>query len=65
MSYLYDKVSKKLDEIMKKEQNIDTIRESLSRKIRLNRYDVLSVLKELENDGIIRRDGDKIKRCKK
>lgn len=53
MSYLYDKVSKKIDELMKENPRLDMdiLKKNLPNKVRLTRHDVPSVMKELERDG--------------
>ena len=66
MSYLYDKVQKKVDEMMRKnrksEIDMEVLKRNLPNKMRLTRYDVPSVMKELEQQGKFDIVGGKIKK---
>ena len=62
MKYLYDKVREELDKVMMKTQNIDEIKKTLPWKVKLTRSDVVSVIKEMEDEGLYERHGDKLKK---
>lgn len=69
MSYLYEKISKQIDEMMKKnsktELDMEVLKRNLPNKMRLTRYDVSTVVKELERDGKFIIKGKKLKRRRK
>ena len=64
MSYLYNKVSEKIDELIKKspkrELDMEMLKRNLPNKIRFTRYDVLSIVKEMEKDGNFIINGNKL-----
>jgi hypothetical protein len=63
---LYEKVSEKIDELISKspkmELDMESLKRNLPNKMRLTRYDVINVVKELETDGLFKRHGNKLKR---
>lgn len=64
MKYLYDKVSEKIDELIRKspkrELDMELLKRNLPNKIRLTRFDVSSVVREMEKDGYFTIDGNKL-----
>ena len=66
MKYLYDKVQKQIDEILnsqpKNELDMEILKRNLPRKMKLTRVDVSHILSELESDGVILRNGKKIRK---
>ena len=66
MKYLYDKVSDKINEMMKlspkNELDMNMLKKSLPNKIRLTRFDVSKVIREMEKDGLFIIDGNKLKK---
>lgn len=64
MSYLYNKVSEKIDELIKKspkrELDMEMLKRNLPNKIRFTRYDVLSIVREMEKDGNFIISGNKL-----
>jgi hypothetical protein len=66
MKYLYDKVSRKIDELMAKspkaELDMELLKKSLPDKIRMTRMDVSAVVRELEKEGMFNLDGNKLTR---
>lgn len=69
MSYLYDKVSKKIDELIKNnpkaELDMEVLKRNLPNKMRLTRYDVSTVVRELEREGRFVINGKKLRRRRK
>ena len=68
MSYLKDKVSKKIDELIKEnprnELDMEYLKRNLPNRMRLTRYDVPNIMRELEIDGRFFRKDGKIRRRK-
>jgi len=66
MKYLYNKVSEKIDELIRKspkrELDMELLKRSLPNKIRLTRFDVLSIVREMEKDGCFVIDGNKLRK---
>lgn len=53
MSYLSEKISKKVDELMKENPRLDmeSLKRTLPNKMRLTRQDIPSIMRELEKEG--------------
>ena len=67
MRYLYSKVQEKIEELMRKssprmEMDMESLKRSLPNKMRITRYDVMDIIKELEKDGIFFKDGNKLRK---
>jgi hypothetical protein len=66
LKYLYDKVAKKIDELMENEKgkavSMESLKTNLPNKMRLTRQDVYAVVRELQRDGNFVVDKDKLKR---
>jgi hypothetical protein len=57
MKYLYEKVSAKVEEMIRKspmqEIDMETLKRNLPNKVRLTRRDVIDVVNELQKDGVL------------
>jgi len=66
MKYLYNKVSEKIDELIRKspkrELDMELLKKNLPNKIRLTRYDVLNVVREMEKEGCFVIHGNKLRK---
>ena len=64
MKYLYNKVQEKIEEMINKnpklELDMEVLKRNLPNKMRLTRYDVSSVIKELEVEGLFKLNGSKL-----
>ena len=64
MKYLYNKVQEKIEEMISKnpklELDMEVLKRNLPNKMRLTRYDVSSVIKELEIAGMFKLNGNKL-----
>ncbi len=64
MKYLYNKVQEKIEEMInrnpKLELDMEVLKRNLPNKMRLTRYDVSSVVKELETAGLFKLNGNKL-----
>jgi hypothetical protein len=64
MKYLYNKVQEKIEEMVRRnpklELDMEVLKRNLPNKMRLTRYDVSSVIKELETEGLFKLNGNKL-----
>ena len=64
MKYLYSKVQKKIEEMIRRnpklELDMEVLKRNLPNKMRLTRHDVSNVVKELETEGLFKLNGNKL-----
>lgn len=62
MDYLYDKMRKKIDEILARQKKIDihSLAQTLPNKVRLTRLDAYKIIEEMNKKGLLYKEGNLI-----